>query len=61
VIIPLKQAVSRELLIVLVIIVQLLTNNTFYSGETALIDSTLVYRFANDQFPEFMDKLKKYG
>ena len=30
-------------------------------GETALIDSTLVYRFANDKFPEFMDKLKKYG
>ena len=30
-------------------------------GETALIDSTLVYRFANDNFPEFMDKLKKYG
>jgi len=30
-------------------------------GETALIDSTLVYRFANDNFPEFMKKLKKYG
>lgn len=30
-------------------------------GETALIDSTQVYRFANDNFPEFMDKLKKYG
>lgn len=30
-------------------------------GETALIDSTLVYRFANDNFPEFMDKLKKHG
>ena len=30
-------------------------------GETALIDSTLVYRFANDNFPDFMEKLKKYG
>ena len=30
-------------------------------GETALIDSTKVYRFANDNFPEFMEKLKKYG
>mmetsp|Transcript_7037 Transcript_7037/g.10302 ORF Transcript_7037/g.10302 Transcript_7037/m.10302 type:complete len:565 (+) Transcript_7037:1-1695(+) len=30
-------------------------------GETALIDSTLVYRYANDKFPEFMDKLKKFG
>lgn len=30
-------------------------------GETALIDSTLVYRYANDNFPEFMDKLTKYG
>mmetsp|Transcript_7920 Transcript_7920/g.14914 ORF Transcript_7920/g.14914 Transcript_7920/m.14914 type:complete len:653 (-) Transcript_7920:76-2034(-) len=30
-------------------------------GETALIDSTLVYRYATDHFPEFMDKLKKYG
>ena len=30
-------------------------------GETALIDSTKVYRFANDNFPEFMEKLTKYG
>lgn len=30
-------------------------------GETALIDSTLVYRYAADNFPEFMDKLKAYG
>ncbi len=30
-------------------------------GETALIDSTLVYRFANDNFPDFMAKLTKYG
>jgi len=30
-------------------------------GETALIDSTLVYRYANDNFPEFIEKLKKYG
>jgi len=30
-------------------------------GETALIDSTLVYRFVNENFPEFMEKLKKYG
>ncbi len=30
-------------------------------GETALIDSTKVYRYANDNFPEFMDKLQKYG
>jgi diketogulonate reductase-like aldo/keto reductase/alpha-ketoglutarate-dependent taurine dioxygenase len=30
-------------------------------GETALIDSTLVYRYVNDTFPEFMDKLKLYG
>mmetsp|Transcript_10157 Transcript_10157/g.12873 ORF Transcript_10157/g.12873 Transcript_10157/m.12873 type:complete len:645 (+) Transcript_10157:113-2047(+) len=30
-------------------------------GETALIDSTMVYRYANDNFPDFMDKLKKYG
>lgn len=30
-------------------------------GETALIDSTQVYRFANDNFPEFMAKLQKYG
>lgn len=30
-------------------------------GETALIDSTIVYRYTNDHFPEFMDKLKKYG
>ncbi|KAL9191207.1 hypothetical protein ACHAXT_000913 [Thalassiosira profunda] len=30
-------------------------------GETALIDSTLVYRYAADNFPEFMDKLKKFG
>ena len=30
-------------------------------GETALIDSTLVYRYASDNFPQFMDKLKKFG
>lgn len=30
-------------------------------GETALIDSTLVYRYANDHHREFMTKLKKYG
>jgi len=30
-------------------------------GETALIDSTLVYRFVNDNFPKFMDKLKTFG
>ena len=30
-------------------------------GETALIDSTRVYRFANDNFPEFMNKLTRYG
>jgi len=30
-------------------------------GETALIDSTLVYRFVADTFPKFMDKLKTYG
>ena len=30
-------------------------------GETALIDSTLVYRFVNDNYPEFMEKLKEYG
>lgn len=30
-------------------------------GETALIDSTLVYRYANDHFPDFMQKLKKFG
>ena len=30
-------------------------------GETALIDSTLVYRYVQDNFPDFMDKLKKYG
>lgn len=30
-------------------------------GETALLDSTLVYRYATDHFPEFMDKLKRYG
>ncbi|KAL7542677.1 hypothetical protein ACHAXR_012203 [Thalassiosira sp. AJA248-18] len=30
-------------------------------GETALIDSTLVYRFAADTHPHFMDKLKMHG
>jgi len=30
-------------------------------GETALIDSTLVYRFAADHYPEFIEKLKVYG
>ena len=30
-------------------------------GETALIDSTLVYRFVNDNFPQFMTKLKTHG
>jgi diketogulonate reductase-like aldo/keto reductase/alpha-ketoglutarate-dependent taurine dioxygenase len=30
-------------------------------GETALIDSTLVYRYVNDKYPEFMSKLKKHG
>jgi len=30
-------------------------------GETALIDSTLVYRFAADHYPDFMEKLKLYG
>uniref|UniRef100_A0A7S2I4B2 NADP-dependent oxidoreductase domain-containing protein n=1 Tax=Helicotheca tamesis TaxID=374047 RepID=A0A7S2I4B2_9STRA len=30
-------------------------------GETALLDSTIVYRYVNDTFPEFMEKLKKYG
>lgn len=30
-------------------------------GETALIDSTLVYRFANDNYPEFMEKLTLHG
>lgn len=30
-------------------------------GETALIDSTLVYRFVNDNFPSFMEKLKLHG
>ena len=30
-------------------------------GETALIDSTLVYRFVNESFPHFMEKLKNFG
>jgi len=30
-------------------------------GETALLDSTVVYRYVNDTFPEFMEKLKTYG
>jgi len=30
-------------------------------GETALIDSTLVYRFVADNFPQFMEKLKAHG
>ena len=30
-------------------------------GETALIDSTLVYRYVNDTHPKFMEKLKLYG
>mmetsp|Transcript_48107 Transcript_48107/g.145300 ORF Transcript_48107/g.145300 Transcript_48107/m.145300 type:complete len:650 (-) Transcript_48107:424-2373(-) len=30
-------------------------------GETALIDSTLVYRYVADNFPDFMEKLKKHG
>ncbi|KAL3772242.1 hypothetical protein ACHAWO_012640 [Cyclotella atomus] len=30
-------------------------------GETALIDSTLVYRYVAETFPEFMDKLKTHG
>ena len=30
-------------------------------GETALIDSTLVYRFVNDNHPDFMANLKTHG
>jgi len=30
-------------------------------GETALIDSTLVYKYVNDHYPDFMDKLKTFG
>lgn len=30
-------------------------------GETALIDSTLVFRYVNETFPEFMAKLKEHG
>jgi hypothetical protein len=30
-------------------------------GETALIDLTLVYRFTNNNYPEFMDKPKLHG
>ncbi|KAL7484753.1 hypothetical protein ACHAW6_010367 [Cyclotella cf. meneghiniana] len=30
-------------------------------GETALIDSTLVYRYVAETFPEFMNKLKAHG
>jgi len=30
-------------------------------GETALIDSTLVYRYAAEKHPEFMEKLRQHG
>jgi D-xylose reductase len=30
-------------------------------GQTPIIDSTLVYRYANENFPEFIDKLKQCG
>lgn len=30
-------------------------------GETPLIDSTLVYRFVQDNFPDFLQKLKEHG
>ena len=30
-------------------------------GETALIDSTLVYRFVQENYPVFMEKLKMHG
>ena len=30
-------------------------------GQTPIIDSTRVYRYANDTFPLFMDKLRQHG
>jgi len=30
-------------------------------GQTPIIDSTQVFRFANDNFPDFIDKLKQHG